>query len=57
MQEAGGKMKGDYQFGQQSQHREINHTPHCYAGMSQAMLGTAMQKSAHVYLLPMAGRG
>lgn len=57
MQEVGEKMNRDKQFGQHSQHMEINYTAHCYAPMSQATLGPAMQKSAHRYLLPMARRG
>lgn len=57
VQEAGENTDGDNQFGQDGQHVEINNTSHCYTGMSPAMLGTAMQKSAHRYLLSTAGRG
>lgn len=45
-------MKEDNQFGQRGQYMKINYISHCYTGMSQAMLETVMQKSAHMYLHP-----
>lgn len=57
MREAGEKTDEDNQFEQQGQHTEINYTSHCYAGMSLAVVGTAMQRSAHMYLLSMVVRG
>lgn len=57
MREAGEKKDEDNQFEKQGQHAEINYTSHCYTGMSLAMVGTTMQRSAHMYLLSTVASG